>query len=154
MSAPDPSPGEWAGIAAALVIVLGAIGKGVQWLTTTRAEERRTRAAGLQEWEDKLAKREADFDAAQEARFAKLEASVTQLSAENLALRMAFELVAAATRASDPQSGALARAEKILSGAFALGPIMPDGPMNAALHRIDQTDLAATAVGRKTEGQS
>lgn len=147
----EPSTGEWAGMAAALVLVLGAFGKGVAWALGWQRDARKTRAEGLQEWEDKLNKREETLDEALESRLKKMEDNDAKRAEENMALRMAFELVAGALRAIDPGNTALARAEQILTAAFPLGPILPPADMTSLLHRIDQADLATTAVARKTE---
>lgn len=126
------SEGEWVGIAGACVLVLGAFGKGGQWLFGWGERRAESRAVKLQAWHDELAEREAALDSRVEARLGKLEADNAEFSkkdearaAESMALRMAFELVASALRAIDPRNTALSRAEQLLQVAFPLAPIVP-----------------------------
>lgn len=126
------SEGEWVGVAGACVLVLGALGKGGQWLLGWGERRADSRARKLQVWHEELMEREALLDHRVEARLKKLEADNTELSkkdearaAESMALRMAFELVASALRAIDPRNTALSRAEQLLQVAFPLAPIVP-----------------------------
>lgn len=154
MSAAPHSGGEWAGIASAVVLVLGSIGGGIAWIARWGGERRKTRAQGLQEWEGKLQAREAELDAAIDARLSKLEGRTDQLSEENMALRMAFELVAEALRAKDPRNNALIRAEQLLANAFPLVPAILPADMNGQLGAIDRADRAATAAARGKGGRT
>lgn len=160
MSGPSPvsnsySPGEWGGIASAIVILLGAVGGAFRWLwlrvEKVRDATRKTRAQGLQEWEDKLIRREATLDALIEQRLDRLESEATASAEKIAALRTAFELVAGALRIADPGNGALARAEQILAAAFPLSATLPP-EMTAQLARIDRTKAAEEARRRATGG--
>ncbi len=79
----------------------------------------------MQLWHEELSAREATFDARVEDRLKTLEGKDRLREAENMALRMAFELVASALRAIDPRNTALSRAEQLLQVAFPLAPIVP-----------------------------
>lgn len=139
MANATPSMLEWTGIASAVVLVLTAIGKGAQIVWGWRTEVRRSRADGLREWEDKLSKREADFDAALDMRLKQLETLSEKQAGQTTALRLAFEIVAGELRHRDPGNSALRRAEQLLAAAFPLDPFVPP-EMSGALLRIDVTD--------------
>lgn len=128
----EPTSGEWAGIAAAIVLVLTAVGQGGKWLFSWGERRTDSRHHKLQAWHDELSEREAALDSRLEERLKKLEAANLAFTekderraAESMALRMAFELVASALRAIDPRNTALSRAEQLLQVAFPLAPIVP-----------------------------
>ncbi|HJO64203.1 MAG TPA: hypothetical protein QF469_02590 [Sphingomonas sanguinis] len=120
-----PTAGEITGIIAALAGALFGMGRGVQWLFSWGERRAESRAAKLQLWHEELSAREATFDARVEDRLKTLEGKDRLREAENMALRMAFELVASALRAIDPRNTALSRAEQLLQVAFPLAPIVP-----------------------------
>ncbi len=120
-----PSSGEWAAIIVATGGVFAVIGKGFQWLLGFAERRDVSRSAKLQAWHDELSGREASFDKRVEERLCTLEKRDLLREAENMALRMAFELVASALRAIDPRNTALSRAEQMLQAAFPLAPIVP-----------------------------
>lgn len=120
-----PTAGEITGIIAALAGALFGMGRGVQWLFTWGERRAESRATKLQLWHEELSAREATFDARVEDRLKTLEGKDRLREAENMALRMAFELVASALRAIDPRNTALSRAEQLLQVAFPLAPIVP-----------------------------
>jgi hypothetical protein len=143
----QPSTGEWAGIAAAAVLVLGALGKAAQWLFGWADRRAEGRGMKLQAWHDELAAREAAWDDRVGARLDLLESENVRRVEENNALRLAFELVASALRAIDPLNTALSRAEQLLQTAFPLVPAIPKD-MTATLRGVETRDLAAQAAAR------
>lgn len=133
------SPWEW--FAGGGLVVAGAgflklAQRFIAWLDKRAALAGRTRAAGLQDWEDKLTARESAFDAAIDDRLKSIEGQLEQRRAESVALRMAFELAAEALRRVDPKNPALKRAEQLLIAAFPLDPTIP-APMLDLLHQIE-----------------
>lgn len=133
---------DWAGIGGGAATAFAGAKKLIGWLDMRAARARRTRAEGLQEWEDKLARREAAIDTDLEHRLASLEAEGRKRAEEVVALRLAFEVVGSELRRLDPASTALQRAEQILATAFPLPKDLIPSTMGAQLHRIDETDQA------------
>jgi hypothetical protein len=86
------------------------------------------------------------------SRLSVLEEEGRKRAEENIALRLAFEIVAGELRARDPGNHALHRAEQILAAGFPLIPKVPSD-MAATLETIDRIDLAATAAGRATPAE-
>lgn len=80
--------------------LLKLIGGGFSWLLT------------------RTDRREAALVAKLEKRVDELEKRTDQLGNENVALRLAFELVAGVVRRTEPTNAELARAERILNAAF------------------------------------
>lgn len=144
------STGELAGIIVASGITAASFGKAIQWLAGLSERRGASRAAKLQQWQEELHEREAAIDAKTEKRLATLEAQALAHGEQNMALRMAFELVASALRAIDPRNTALSRAEQLLQSSFPLAVIVP-ADMSSALRALDTKDLAATAAARRTE---
>ena len=97
--------------------LLKLIGSGVSWLLT-RTDTKESRMAA------KLEKRVGELEAKDEQR-----------AKENLALRVAFEIVAGVVRRTDPTNYELARAERILNAAFVVDLTTP-ADIQAALDKI------------------
>jgi hypothetical protein len=131
------SPGEVGGVFAGVIALLGLLGKAAQWTINWRDARRKTRAAGLQQWEDKLQQRETELDGRINNRLQGLEHEQAVLRQQNHALRLAFELVAGAVRSRDPGEPALKRAEQLLEAAFPLDPTIP-AEMGTRLGAIDR----------------
>jgi len=114
---------------ATLFVMVGtAIGTAVKWIWDKVASTAKSRA-------EKLAAREDDYVTRLEDRIAELEANDRQRAKENLALRVAFEIVAAEVRRSNPDSAELKRAETMLAAAFGV-PMDTPTDMIAALARM------------------
>jgi hypothetical protein len=137
---------DWAGLAGGAAAALTVFRKAVGWLDARADRRRRSRAEGLQEWEEKLTRREAAIDTDLETRLGKIENENTRRAEENMALRLAFEIVAAELRRLDPASTVLTRANQILATAFPLPKDLIPSDMGAELIRIDQ---AAAALASK-----
>lgn len=105
------------GLIGGVVTFIGLIGSGIRWLVS-RAD---TKEAALIK---KL-----------EARVADLEKKDGQRQAENIALRLAFEIVAGVVRRTDPTNPELVRAERILEQAFKVDLHTP-ADMLAALAKL------------------
>lgn len=137
-----------------IATAIAAIGTGVGWLFRSRAARKRRQDErrdawqreledwqkrldiGREEYIERLERRVADVERKEAAREAKDEARDEQLRA----LRIAFELVSAALRASDPRNPALSLAEELLRSAFPVQPETP-APMKDALRRLGATDI-------------
>lgn len=122
---PDPSgvsPGEIGGVTAGVIALLVAFGHGLKWLLNWNDARAHTRSAKLDIWQAELTKREWKLDEDREAYHDKVEKRLEEIDAQNQALRIAFDLVAAPLRFLDPTNPALARAEQILHAAFPLVP--------------------------------
>ncbi|SFR86361.1 hypothetical protein [Sphingomonas jatrophae] len=146
----EPSLGEAGGLLAGAIALAAAVGKGVQWLLQwgeRRAERTASvREAKLARWHSELEERDRRIEGKEDGYLAKVERAMQsfqqqldQRSAENQALRLAFELVAGALRERDPMNSALKRAEQLLATAFPLDPIIPP-TMAAELGAIDVAD--------------
>lgn len=126
------SPGEWGGLAAATVIVLAAIGKGIIWLFDWGDRRRNSREAKLEKWQAELDAREKEHDAERERRRAEVEERLermertTSRALEQIsALRLAFDLVSVALRGKDAADPSLRLADELLAVAFRLDPNIP-----------------------------
>jgi len=128
--------GEVTGIIAASAAALFSVGRGFQWLLSWNEGRAERRAVKLQAWHDELTARESAFDKRVEDRLKMLEQKAALREAENMALRMAFEVVSSALRTIDPRNTALSRAEQHLQVAFPLAPIVPPD-MTLALQTIE-----------------
>lgn len=144
------STGEVAGILAGVAAILFGIGRGIQWLMSWGEQRAESRAAKLEVWHNELKSREAAFDKRLDEELGDLRKRDDTRANENMALRMAFELVASALRAVDPHNTALSRAEQILQIAFPLAPVVPPD-MTTHLQMIETRGRAADAVARRTE---
>jgi hypothetical protein len=119
--------------------ILIGLGHGMKWLLGWGERRAESRAAKLQLWHEELSEREKAFDVRVEGRLKTLEERDRLREAENMALRLAFELVASALRSIDPRNTALSRAEQMLQAAFPLAPIVPPD-MTASLQVIAVED--------------
>lgn len=136
------SAGEIGGIIAGLVGGIIAIGKGFAWLLNLREERAASRTAKLDAWHAELAAREAKADRRDAEYQQHIETEIRALKVQNLALRAAFNLVAAPLRELDPMNPALRQAQDMLTRAFPLDPHLPED-MGALMQIIDQVDPAA-----------
>lgn len=144
MSEPGaPSGWDIAAIVGGIVAVLGALGRAGAWLLGWSDRRQRARLDRLAREEDELAESWSSFRKRVTAerdemarRVEALERRDVARAKENAALRVAFELVAAALRVNDPDSIALRQAEQILASAFPLHPQLPL-EMTQALGAID-----------------
>lgn len=114
----DSSPGEVGGIFAGVIALLYAIGRGVKWAFGWADRRLDKRTTELEAWHGRLAKREAEFEAAVNAR-------LTVLERENRALRLSFQHVSAALHQVDPDNPALVMAARILAQTIPLDPDLP-----------------------------
>lgn len=114
----DTSPGEIGGVFAGVVAILYAIGKGIKWAVGWNDARTASKAAQLEAWEAKLARREEAFEA-------QIEARMTAMERENRGLRLAFQHVSARLHHLAPDDPALALAERILAQAIPLEPFIP-----------------------------
>ena len=142
MSDPGVTGGEVGGYFAGAVALLAVIGKGIKWLTNFKERQAESRAAKLQAWHDELQAREKRLDDKQAEYQADIERRLRVVMKQSVALRMAFEMVAAPLRAIDPANKELAQAEQLLRSAFPLDPDMPPdfGMM------LSKIELAASAA--------
>lgn len=141
MADPGFSAGEAGGVFAGIVALLAALGKGVKWLLGFRERQAVTRAAKLQAWHDELEARERRLEERQAEYQASIERKLKVFEGQNMALRMAFEMVAAPLRALEPHNRELAQAEQLLRAAFPLDPdITPD--FKGLLGRIEKASGA------------
>lgn len=131
MSDPGVSGGEISGYFAGAVAVLAVIGQGIKWLLNWKERRAESRAAKLQAWHKELQAREARLDEKQAEYHARIEEQLAIVMKQSVALRMAFEMVAAPLRAIDPHNRELAQAEQLLRSAFPLDPGLPPdfGPL-------------------------
>ena len=114
--------------AGVLIMVGTAIGGAVRWIWDKLAATSKSR-------DEKLAAREDDYVTKLERRIAELESNDRQRAKENVALRVAFEIVAAEVRRANPDSPELKRAETLLTAAFGV-PMDTPSDMIAALARM------------------
>lgn len=132
----NPSHWDVAALGTIVIGVLGVFGKGIKEMWGHRREARRTRAKGLQEWEDKLGAREAQLESAIEGRLRKLEADNEQQGERLAALRWAFEIVASELQLRDPHNLVLRRAWRVLARVFPHDPTIIDpGEHQPAIER-------------------
>lgn len=128
MSTPTPNNMvDWF-LAAPLVAVGAGIWAGIKWVWDRVMKARATR-------EEKIEAREHDYVAKIEARIEELEVNDRQRAKENVALRLAFEIVAAEVRRTDPDNPGLKRAEALLTAAFGV-PMETPADMIAALTKM------------------
>ena len=113
MSDPGVSAGEVGGIFAGSIALLAAIGQGIKWLLNFRERQADSRSAKLQAWHEELQAREKRIEEKQEKYQAEIEQRLATLMRQNMALRMAFEMVAAPLRAIKPDSKELIHLETI-----------------------------------------
>ncbi len=129
MTEPVVSAGDVGGVFAGIVAAMVAVGQGIKWLLHFRERQAGSRAAKLQAWEDRLDQRDRDYQDG-------IENELKIMRGQNMALRMAFELVAARVRTIDPHSPELGQADQLLRQAFPLDPtVAPD--FNMLLSRVD-----------------
>lgn len=119
---------EWF-LTAPLLAVAALLGGGFKWVWDRVAKARATR-------EERIEAREHEFVEGLKARIDVLEARDRQRERENVALRLAFELVAAEVRRTDPGNEALKRAESYLATAFG-DPVKTPADLIALLARLD-----------------
>lgn len=127
---PDQPPSnmiEWF-FAAPLLGFAAAIGAGFKWVWDRVINGRATREA-------KIEAREHTYVKKLEDRIEKLELANQQGSKERVALRLAFEVVAAEVRRTNPDSSELKRAEAILTVAFGI-PMETPADMITALAKM------------------
>lgn len=125
MSDPGVTGGEVGGYFAGAVALLALIGQGIKWLLNWKERRADSRAAKLQAWHDELQAREKRIDEKQTEYWADVEKRLSIVIKQNMALRMAFEMVAAPLRAIDPHNRELTQAEQLLHAAFPLDPNLP-----------------------------
>lgn len=130
----DPTAGEVGGVFAGLVALLIALGHGLRWWLGWTDRRAITRAAKLDAWQKELAAREQRFDERQgehwdaieaelsgfRGRDAARDAEMNAVRIEHTALCTAYQLIASALRATDPDNPALGHADEILKAAFPL----------------------------------
>lgn len=123
----DAGASTWdiAGAIGGAVTLLSAIGTGF-WRLITRADRQTAR----------LEKKEAALVAKLEERIATLEKRDEIRAAENVALRIAFEIVSNIVRRDNPSDPDLKRAEAILAQAFPLDPTVPVGLLALAARAV------------------
>ena len=124
---PPSSMIEWF-LAAPLLGIAAAFGASFKWVWDRVVKARATREA-------KIEAREQGYVQKLEARIAELEKNDHQRAKENVALRLAFEVVAAEVRRTNPESIELKRAEAILTAAFGV-PMDTPADMVAALAKL------------------
>lgn len=128
MSTPPPNNMvDWF-FAAPLVAIGAGIWAGIKWVWDRVMKARATR-------EQKIEAREHGYVVKLEERIGELEANDRQRAKENIALRLAFEIVAAEVRRTNPDSTELKRAEAYLTAAFGLSMDTP-ADMIAALAKM------------------
>lgn len=128
------------GIALAIAVPIGG---GIRWLAGWLERRGKSRHAKLQAWHLELEQREKRIDDKEdqhhreiENRLAVVERRYDELHAQNLALRVAHELVAGALRQIDPENIALLHADQLLNKSFPLIAGIP-ADMAASLGAID-----------------
>lgn len=144
----EVSPGEVGGVFAGVVALLATLGAGIKWFLGWAEQRADSRARKLQAWHDELEEREARFEqreavraSTMERRLELIEAQHEHLKEQNLALRLAFDIVAGELRQRDPENASLKRADELLKSAFPLLPAIP-GDMLATVAEIDRAESA------------
>lgn len=120
--------GELAGIIAAVVGGVVALGKGVAWLTSWVTKRIDARARKLDEREAALERRVSE-------RLDSLEAEIKTVKEMCERWREAFMIVATEQLATNPASPALRRAQMLLAEAFPVHLALPDD-MRASLEKL------------------
>lgn len=115
-------------LAAPLVAVGAGLWAGFKWIWDRIVKARATR-------EQKIEAREHVYVVKLEKRIVELEANDRQRAKESVALRLAFEIVAAEVRRADPDNKGLKRAEALLTAAFGVSMETP-ADMIAALAKM------------------
>lgn len=141
MSDPGVDAGQVGGIFAGVVAAMVALGQGVKWLLNFRERQADSRAVKLQAWHEELQAREKRLDQQQAEYQERIEKRLTIVTRQNMALRMAFEMVAAPLRRIDPANRELAQAEQLLTAAFPLDPDVP-AEIGVLLGAIERADAA------------
>lgn len=111
--------GDYTGLGGGVVVILGAMGKGLAWLLNWNGERSDAKAARLRAWEESLVRREKEARAAMELRFRGLEVAVIKLRRLTGALRACLQEVTTDLRIHAPDSAAADRAESMLRNAWA-----------------------------------
>ena len=136
----DSSQLATAGIVGGVLSFLTVIGHAIQWLAGWGDK----RAARLAKEEGQLDESWSAYRKRIEERLQTVEAEASKRAQENMALRLAFEIVAGELRRADPNNGSLRRAEQLLAAAFPLEPIVPVD-MPQTLIRIDEAEARSKA---------
>lgn len=126
----DPTPNsmfDWF-LAAPIAAVGAGLWAAFKWLWDRVMKMRASREARIEA-------REHEYVKKLEARITELERNDHQRAKENVALRLAFEVVAAEVRRTNPDSSELKRAEAILTAAFGM-PMDTPADMISALAKM------------------
>lgn len=133
---PNISPGEVGGIFAGAVAMLVALGGGIKWLMSWRADRRDSFHAKLIAWEARLLDREKQLDVERDEHFARIETRLKRMEEEQAVLLKAYHLVAGGLRTLDSGNAALRMADDLLRAAFPIDPVTPPD-MSATVAKLD-----------------